>query len=119
MPRTPNKPGLSERAIEDQIVRLLQAYQWQVIRTNRFRTGGAVIVQGALEKGMPDLQVRKAVDVLQRAALQRVVWIEVKRPGEGLTEHQAEWASMAVARGECVMTASSIEQVAEAFGIRL
>jgi hypothetical protein len=95
-----NKRGrlkLSERAIEEQLVDALEAHGWRVLRTNKFCSGNAVVVQGSVEPGIPDLQARKNLlgwtyvsrECHCRAI--RLVWIEVKRPGEDLNAKQCGW----------------------------
>jgi hypothetical protein len=92
---------LSERAIEQQLVDALEAHGWRVLRTNKFCSGNAVVVQGAVEVGIPDLQARrKFLDCVfvsdgnggsYLTGSWRLVWIEVKRPGENLNEKQRTW----------------------------
>lgn len=78
---------LTERQIERQIVDLLTAHGWRVLRTNVFN--GAVIQrQGSIEPGIPDLMARRgAFDTW------RIVWIEVKCPGGKLKAKQVAWAA--------------------------
>lgn len=84
---------LSERDIERQIIDALQAHGWRVLKTNKFCSGNAVVVQGAVEPGIPDLQAR----VIWRCVappditIMRVIWIEIKRPGKDLDEKQKAW----------------------------
>ena len=77
---------LSERAIEQQLVDALTAHGWRVLRTNKFCSGNAVVVQGAVEPGIPDLQARRPY-----YGDWHIVWIEVKRPGQDLNEKQRAW----------------------------
>lgn len=78
---------LSERQIEAQLVDLLTAHNWRVLRTNLF--AGAVIQrQGSIEPGIPDLMARRgAFDTWE------IVWIEVKRPGGKLNAKQVAWVA--------------------------
>ena len=77
---------LSERAIEQQLVDALTAHGWRVLRTNKFCSGNAVVVQGSVEPGIPDLQARR-----RYGHLWRLIWVEVKRPGQELNEKQLAW----------------------------
>ena len=115
---------LSERAIQRQIIDLLEAHGWLVLRTNQFKSGGAIIVQGAIEKGIPDLQARRLFRLRSSTCLSIekaywLFWIEVKRPGGKLSADQERWHLLAKRRGETVLTAESVEQVAEAIGVRI
>jgi hypothetical protein len=90
---------LSERDIEQQLVDALMAHGWRVLRTNKFCSGNAIVVQGAVEPGIPDLMAWKYLylgeasrllrDTIWRPA--RIVLLEVKRPGEDLNGNQYEW----------------------------
>jgi len=107
-----------EEQIQRQIVDLLEAYGWLVIRTNKF-CGHAIASQGAIEPGMPDLQARK---LIYRDALYndwRILWIEVKRPGGKVSLKQATWHQLAQKRGETVIVAESVDAVAAAIGVKL
>lgn len=118
-------PPLTERQIEKQIVDLLEVHGWSVLRTNKFLSGNAVVTQGALEQGIPDLQARKLwpgddwknADGNQIPAPMSVVWIEVKRPGKNPSEVQGRWIRDAVLRGEKVIVAHCVEDVAEIIGV--
>ena len=82
------RPALTERQIEAQIVDLLKAHGWRILKTNIF--AGAVIQrQGSIEPGIPDLQARRPLTWTRKE--KQVVWIEVKRPGEHLNEDQKKW----------------------------
>jgi hypothetical protein len=115
-------PALKEAAIERQIVDLLECHGWYVLRTNKFATGGAVIVQGSIELGIPDLQARRAVVTGLEdpwRILNQIIWIEVKRPGGKVSVRQAAWHQLAQRRGETVLVAESVDQVAAAIGVKL
>lgn len=112
-------PKLTERQIEQQIVDLLGAHGWIVLRTNRFSSGNAVVVQGSIEVGIPDLQARKPYHSYVENDLQRVVWIEVKRPGGKVSPEQEQWHLLARRRGETVIVAESVEDAAAVFYINL
>jgi hypothetical protein len=118
-PTRGGKPKLTEKDIQRQIVDLLEAHGWQVLRTNQFFSGNAVVVQGASEPGIPDLQARRKYDSYVVHDLQRVIWIEVKRPGGVLSPDQVTWHMLAKLRGEAVIIAQSVEEVAAHVGISL
>ena len=112
---------LTERQIEQQIVDLLSAHGWYVLRTNQF--AGAVIQrQGTLERGMPDLLAWKIIPWAVRtlhASLPaaRLMWIEVKGPRGTLSPVQKKWHLAAEARGETVLVARSPFEVENAIGM--
>ena len=118
-PTRGGKPKLAEKDIQRQIIDLLRAHNWTVLQTNKFHSGNAVVVQGASEPGIPDLQARRKYDSYVVHDLQRVIWIEVKRPGGELSPKQEQWLLLAKLRGEAVIVAESVEQVAEYIGVRL
>lgn len=107
---------LTEREIERQIIDLLEAHGWLVLRTNIF--GGAVIQrQGSIEPGIPDLMARRPYPY--SIPLYRILWIEVKRPDKEMSAVQWAWYNAALRRGETVMVARSVEDVAAAIGVKL
>ena len=118
-PTRGGKPKLTEKDIQRQIIDLLRAHSWTVLQTNKFHSGNAVVVQGASEPGIPDLQARRKYDSYVVHDLQRVFFIEVKRPGGECSEAQKAWHLLARKRGEIVLVAESVEQVAEYIGVRL
>ena len=88
------KLKLSERAIEQQIIDALEAHGWRVLRTNRFTSGNAVVVQGSTELGIPDLQARRlGGKYIGGYTAWNIAWIEVKRPGQDLNANQCKWWS--------------------------
>lgn len=110
--------ALTERQIEQQIVDILTAHGWRVLRTNVF--AGAVIQrQGSIEPGIPDLQARRRVNLTILVNTWEIIWIEVKRPGEKLSPVQVAWHAAAKKRGETVFVFESVEDAAREFGIRL
>lgn len=113
------KSALPERAIERQIEDLLRAHQWNVERSNQFVTGGAIIVQGSTRKGFPDLWAWKALGRIGLFSLCLQVFIEVKRPGAKLMPEQERCHAEIRAAGGTVLVLHSLEECAEAFGIRL
>lgn len=124
----PRKVTLTETQIQRQILDLLEAHGWQVLRTNKFLSGNAVVVQGSIEKGIPDLQARRLiehsasiwmVDTGPEFRSWRILWVEVKRPGGKCSPAQLAWHAAARARGETVLVAESVEQVAEAIGAKV
>lgn len=138
----PRKPSRKlEEQIQRQIIDLLEAHGWLVMRTNKF-CGQVVATQGAIEPGMPDLMARKACGLAAKARgiyaelaeagigpeitgvryfsdNWRIIWIEVKRPGGKVSVAQATWHQLAQRRGETVLVAESVEQVAAAIGVTL
>lgn len=121
----PRKPRRKlEEQVQCQIIDLLEAHGWLVMRTNKF-CGAAFSSQGAIEAGMPDIQARKLfspiVDSLlnRRGTLYELLWVEVKRPGGKVSTVQATWHQLARMRGETVLVAESVETVAAAIGVRL
>jgi len=113
------RPRLLEKQIERQIVDLLEAHKWIVLKTNKFAGCGQVLVQGSLELGIPDLQVRQPYQSYVLTDLQRVVWIEVKRPGEECSDVQKTWHLLAKKRGEIVIVVELVEDVAKYFDIKM
>lgn len=114
------KPSiLTEAAVERQIIDLLEAHGWLVLRTNNF-CGQGFVSQGAIEPGMPDLQARFLIPwVSPVGEAWQILWIEVKRPGGKVSLKQATWHQLAQRRGETVIVAESVETVARAIGVRL
>ncbi|MFH1110947.1 MAG: VRR-NUC domain-containing protein [Planctomycetota bacterium] len=115
---------LSEEQVQRQITDLLEAHGWLVMRTNKF-CGWEIATQGAIEPGMPDLQARKLWSKTwdQRRGVHgsvwEILWIEVKRPGGKVSLKQATWHQLARKRGETVLVAMSVEEVAKAIGVTL
>ncbi len=100
------RPRLTERQIEKQIVDALEAHGWRVLRTNQF--AGAVIQrQGSVEPGIPDLMARKGWCELR--GIERIEWIEVKRPGQSMNERQVHWWNQHL--DESVRVARCVEDV--------
>ena len=94
-------PERSEAAIQRAIVGALGDLLGTRGRVIRVQSGGLQVKRGFMNlapKGTPDLLV-----VLPRG---RVAWIEVKRPGEDLTDAQSEWSDWAQAADHfhCVAT---------------
>lgn len=114
-----------EERVQRQIVDLLEAHGWLILRTNKF-CGIGFSSQGAIEPGMPDLMARKRVIVGAITGPETpwdicwdIRWIEVKRPGGKVSVLQATWHQLARARGETVLVAESVEEVAAAIGVTL
>jgi len=75
---------------------------------------------------MPDLQARKfhipiriMNSNLPDVSSFILMWIEVKRPGGKVSVKQATWHQLAQKRGETVLVADSVEEVAQAIGVTL
>lgn len=85
------KLRLTERQIEEQIKSALEHHGWRVLRTNKFCSGNAVVVQGSVEPGIPDLLAYKCLPIPGGLPYWDMRWIEVKRPGEKLSEKQEKW----------------------------
>ena len=127
-PKPKRKPSdRKEEQIQKQIIDLLEAYGWLVMRTNKF-CGASISSQGAIEPGMPDLQARKIRsgdgdwedgDGNPGHSLAELIWIEVKRPGGKVSTIQATWHQLARKRGETVLVAESVDAVAAAIGVTL
>lgn len=138
----PRKRGeMKEAQVERQIIDLLTVHGWLVLRTNKF-CGASISSQGAIEPGMPDLMARKACGraakargiyaELAEAGIGpeitgvkyfsddwRILWIEVKRPGGKVSTIQATWHQLARKRGETVLVAEFVDEVAAAIGVAL
>ena len=122
-PPKPRKPRRKlEEQVQRQIIDLLEAHNWFVLQTNKF-CGIGFSSQGAIEPGMPDLQARLRRTFASPEDLRwnqwSIVWIEVKAPGGTCSDKQRAWHQLARARGETVLVAEAVEEVARAIGVTL
>lgn len=101
---------VSERDIERQLIDALTLHGWKILRTNKFCSGNAVVVQGAIEPGMPDLQARRIYRP-DSYDLWEILWIEVKTPAGKVSQAQAAWHQEARMRGERVLIARGLEDI--------
>ena len=81
----------TEAGFQNAVIELAQLHGWKVahFRPARTKTGWRTAVS-ADGKGFPDL-------VLVR---DRLIWAELKREGEDLSEHQEHWRDWLLAAGE-------------------
>jgi len=124
-PPKPRKPRRKlEEQVQRQIIDLLEAHNWFVLQTNKF-CGRAFLSQGAIKPGMPDLQARHILnpraDALDGEYTHSwlILWIEVKAPGGECSDKQKVWHQLARTRGETILVAESVEEVARAIGVTL
>ena len=89
---------MTEREVQDDIVRALDALGWDVTPFSYHRK----MPPGA--KGVADLYVTHEGHKTQ-------VWIEVKSPGGALTPEQETWLTRTGASGAHVMVAQSVAEV--------
>jgi hypothetical protein len=116
----PRKPRRKlEEQVQRQIIDILEAHGWLVLRTNKF-CGIGFSSQGAIEPGMPDLMARFLIPwVSPVGEAWQILWIEVKAPGGKVSVTQATWHQLARKRGETVLVAESVDEVARAIGVTL
>ena len=90
-----------EREIQDRVKDYLRWRQWRIVRHQvAVASAGAGHAFSIGEKGMADLQ---AIYYFPRGGLSITLWIETKRPGKELKDHQVEWALKERARGALVL----------------
>jgi hypothetical protein len=96
-----------ERTVLASVLRALRARGHVVHRMTSgvFRTGNRTVSTG--EVGMPDLQVELGTVA---APCDRVLWLEVKRPGQGARDSQQTWMARAAARGQRCRVVHSAEE---------
>lgn len=103
-----NWADLKERDVAKQVSDFLQWRGWRRLRNQvglATNMGGQTIRFG--EKGMPDLLFLLYVPVHQPWTL--ALWIETKRKGGRLSDHQEEWQEQERARGALVVNVDNFE----------
>jgi len=108
-------PQLTERDVARQVRDFMEAHGWRCIRMQVASvarpTGGGFRVG---EVGMPDfLFIRyneQGFDAASRITCCEHLWVEVKRPGGRVSEHQREWVGREMDRGGVVVVVDDIDE---------